>query len=153
MKVVDATGLAQVWQPHFYYNKFSFARGTLLVSFDLRVEKGALPTVECRDAGSPYRVGPSLRVNASGELLAGKQTLMTVPFGEWFHVETRFAVGREFTGTYDLTVKPRGGGTKKFAGLPFGHKDFQRLQWFGFSSMATEKTVFYVDNIRIAPAK
>lgn len=153
LKIVDAPGLAQAWQPHFYYSKFNFVRGTLVVSFDLRVEKGALPTIECRDASSPYRVGPSLRVTAAGELLAGKQALMTVPFGQWVHIEAKFAAGRDANGSYDLTVKPRGGEAKKFAGLPFGHKDFQRLQWFGFMSGATEKTVFYVDNVKIARAK
>ncbi|MCX6901104.1 MAG: right-handed parallel beta-helix repeat-containing protein [Verrucomicrobia bacterium] len=153
VKFVDAAGLALTWQPHLYYSKFNFSRGTLLVSFDLRVEKGALPTIECRDASSPYRVGPSLRVSAAGELMAGKQTLMTLPLGQWVHIEAKFAVGRGATGSYDLTVKPRGGEAKSFASLPFGHKDFQRLQWFGFISGATEKTVFYVDNVRIAPAK
>jgi Right handed beta helix region len=153
LKVVDAAGLAQPWQPHFYYSKFNFVRGTMLVSFDLRIEKGALPSIECRDAGSQYHTGPALRVNAAGELLAGKQTLMTLPAGQWVHIEEKFAVGRDATGSYDLTIKPRGGEAKKFAGLPFGHKEFQRFQWFGFSSMATAKTVFYVDNIRIAPVK
>jgi hypothetical protein len=153
VKFVDATGLALAWQPHLYYSKFNFSRGTLLVSFDLRVEKRALPVIECRDASSPYRVGPSLRVTAAGELQTGKQTLMTLPFGQWVHIEAKFAVGRAANGSYDLTVKPRGGEARKFAGLPFGHKEFQRLQWLGFISGATEKTVFYVDNVRIAPAK
>jgi len=153
VKFVDAAGLALTWQPHLFYSKFNFARGTLLVSFDLRVEKGALPTIECRDASSPYRVGPSLRVTAAGELMAGKQTLMTLPFSQWIHIEAKFAVGRDATGQYDLTVKPRGGEAKKFASLPFGHKEFQKLQWFGFISGATEKTVFYVDNVGIATAQ
>ncbi len=153
VKVVDAAGLAQPWQPHFCYSKFNFVRGTVQVSFDLRVEKGALPSIECRDASSPYRTGPSLSVNAAGDLLAGKQKLMTLPFGQWVHFEEKFVVGRDATGSYDLTVKPRGGEAKKFAALPFIHKEFQRLQWFGFSSGAKEKTIFYVDNLKIAPAK
>jgi hypothetical protein len=152
LKVVDAAGLAQVWQPHFYW-KPNFARGTLLVTFDLRVEKGALVVAECRDASSPYRVGPSLTVTADGQLLARKQPLMQVPFGQWFHVEARCALGREANGSYDLVVKLRKGEVKKFPTLPCGHKEFDQLRWFGFMSNANGSATYYVDNVKLTTAK
>ncbi|MBI5395397.1 MAG: right-handed parallel beta-helix repeat-containing protein [Verrucomicrobia bacterium] len=151
LKVVDAAKLAQLWHPHFFW-KPNFARGTLRVSFDLRVEKGALVAVECRDASSPYRVGPSLSVTADGQLMARKQPLMQVPFGQWFRIEARCLLGREAGGAYDLIVKLRNGETKKFPGLPCGHKDFNRLQWFGFMSNANGPATYYVDNVRLTTA-
>jgi len=153
LKFVDAAGLSQVWQPHLYYRNINFARGTLQVSFDLRVEKGAIVTVECRDASSPYRVGPSLTVTADGQLMAQKKPLMQAPQGQWFHVEARCPLGREANGSYDLLVKLRNGETKKFPALPCGHKDFNRLQWFGFMSNANGPAVYYVDNLKVTTVK
>ncbi|MBI5686499.1 MAG: hypothetical protein HZC54_15630 [Verrucomicrobia bacterium] len=69
VKFVDAAGLALPWQPHLYYSKFNFSRGTLLVSFDLRGGKGALPTIECRDASSPYRVSPCVSTQADADFI------------------------------------------------------------------------------------
>ena len=47
---------------------------------------------------------------------------------------------------------------RHFANLPLMSKDFRRLQWFGFSSNATKKVEFYVDNVKLvtgekAPAR
>jgi hypothetical protein len=148
LKVSDAKGLAQPWHPHFFY-KPSFLNGTVQWSLDLRLEKGAMPWIECRDADNPYRVGPSVRINAQGELTAGGKTLTKVPLGEWFHLEARFQLGKQARGTYDLSVTLPGGEKKQFPSLPFGHKDFKRWQWFGFMSMATDQTTFYVDNIQL----
>ena len=50
-------------------------------------------------------------------------------------------------------VKLSNGETKKFPALPCGHSDFNRLQWFGFMSMANAKAVYYLDNVKIAPVK
>ena len=46
-------------------------------------------------------------------------------------------------GKWTLSVKLPGAPEHKFADLPLGSPDFHTLTWIGFSSMATEHTVFY----------
>ncbi|NCO93486.1 MAG: right-handed parallel beta-helix repeat-containing protein [Armatimonadetes bacterium] len=152
LKFTDAPGLSREWQPHLYY-QCKFARGTVRASYDLRVEAGALGWNEWRDASNPYRVGPSIRVEKSGDLTAGGKTLMNVPAGKWVHFEFVCPVGKAAAGTYDLTVTLEGGQPCKFEQLPFGHKEFRRLQWFGFISLATDTAVFYLDNLKLEAAK
>lgn len=152
LKVTDAPNLAQVYHPHLYYQP-RLTKGKARVALDLRVEPGAVVWMECRDASRPYRVGPSIRVDGKGQLFAGKKPLLTVPLGKWFHLEMTFTLGKDANGTYALTVKLSGERPQTFADLPFGHKEFRSLQWFGFMSMANAKAVYYVDNLKIAPAK
>jgi hypothetical protein len=64
-------------------------------------------------------------------------------------VEIACTLGKEAPGTYDLSVTLPGQQPKAFPKLPCGSADFRRLEWLGFVSLATEKTVFYLDNIRL----
>jgi hypothetical protein len=38
---------------------------------------------------------------------------------------------------------------RAFTGLKDGSRAFEKLTWLGFTSNATDKTVFYVDNLEI----
>jgi len=38
---------------------------------------------------------------------------------------------------------------KRFKGLNNGSKKFEKLTWVGFTSNATNKTVFYLDNLEL----
>ena len=49
-----------------------------------------------------------------------------------------------------MTVKLPGEVPKEFKGLQNGHTRFEKLTWVGFTSNATEKTVFYLDNLKLA---
>jgi len=75
---------------------------------------------------------------------------MQVPLGQWFHIEARCPLGHDANGSYDLVVKLRKGEAKKFPALPCGHKEFNRLQWFGFMSNANGPATCYVDNVKLA---
>jgi parallel beta-helix repeat protein len=152
LKFTDAPGLAQVYQPHLFYQPRPLRR-RVRVSLDLRVEPGAIVVAECRDAGKPYRVGPSIRVDGTGQMTAGKKPLLTVPQSQWFHIEMTFNLGKDSTGVYDLAVTLPGQKLQTFPALPFGNKQFDCLQWFGFMSMANAKAVYYLDNLKIAPVK
>ena len=152
LKFTDAPDLAQVYHPHLFYQP-RLTRGKVRVSLDLRVEPGAIVWAECRDAGRPYRIGPSIKVDGNGQMTTGKKPLLSVPQGKWFHVEMTFNLGKDANGAYDLAVTQPGQKPQTFPGLPFGHKEFDRLQWFGFMSMANAKAVYYLDNLKIAPVK
>ncbi len=149
LKFTDAPGLAREWQPHLSYQP-NFRRGTVRISFDLRVEPGAIAWIEGRDAANPYRVGPSLRVRA-GQLLAGEQALLPVPVGEWVHYELTCTLGQT-AATYDLAVTLPGQPPRHFPGLAYGSHEFRRLQWLGFISEATDTSVFYLDNVKVEEA-
>jgi hypothetical protein len=152
LKFTDAPGLEHVWQPHMYYHP-DFRTGVARCSFDVRVEPGAVFWTEWRDSASPYRVGPSIRIEASGELKARDQTLMRVPLGEWIHLEIVCGLGAHATGTYELTVTLPGQKPMRSEKLPTGSPEFKRLQWLGFISLANDRAVFYIDNLELNQAQ
>ncbi len=148
LKFTDAPGLQHVWQPHMYYRP-RFDAGTARFSFDVRVEEGATLVHEWRDSASPYRVGPSLRIEKNGELKARDQALMILPLGQWIHIEILCGLAKVAAAAYDLTVTLPGRTPKRFDGLPTGSDKFKKLHWLGFTSLANDTAVFYVDNLKL----
>ena len=141
LRFEDAPGLDQSWNPHIWYNPHQ-TEGLTTLSYDLRLGAGAQLWNEWRDDASPYRTGPSLGIDAAGQLSAGKQPLVMLPHDQWVHVEA----------TWTLTVTLPGQQPQKFEKLPCDPK-FKQLQWLGFVSGATEKTIFYVDNVKLVTVK
>ena len=131
----------------FYTPHFRDGRATL--SFDVRLEPGALVAHEWRDAAHPYRVGPSVRLAAGGKLVVGGKPLADLPTAQWFHVEIACELGAKATGRYNLTVTLPGEPPKSFHALECGSAKFNRLEWLGFVSSATETSVFYLDNVKL----
>ena len=148
LKFTDAEGLPHDWQPHMRYAP-RFTRGVARLAFDVMVEPGAIFWHEWRTGGHPYQVGPTLRIEADGELKASGRTLLTVPHGQWVRIEMTCKLGRLSTGAYDITVTLAGQAPRAFEDIPFGSEAFRRLEWVGFISLATERTVFYLDNLRL----
>ena len=147
LKVVDAPGLQHDFNPHFYYEP-RHTDGVTRFAFDLRVEPGVVMYHEWRDSSNPYRVGPSFWVR-QGKLRANDKELLEMPAGQWVHVEVSAGLGAKNTGTWDLTVTLPGQQPRRFAGLTNGSPEWKTLTWMGFSSSATEKTVWYLDNFRL----
>ncbi len=148
LKFTDAAGLKYDWQPHLYYQP-GFATGAVRVSYDVRLEPGAIFLNEWRDASSPYLVGPSITVDPAGRLLAGGKLLTSVPIGQWIRFEFVTALGKQATGTYDLTVTPSAQPPRTFQKLPVGKPGWNRLSWLGFNSLAKDTTVIYLDNVKV----
>jgi hypothetical protein len=147
LRFEDAPGLDQTWNPHLWYSPNQSA-GTATCSYDLRLGAGAVVWNEWRDAANPYRVGPSLHVDAAGQLTAAKQPLLVLPREQWVHLEVICPLGTAAEGAWTLIVTLPGQAPQRFAKLPCDPR-FKALQWLGFVSDATAKTVFFVDNIRI----
>ena len=148
LKFTDVPGLKHIWQPHMYYQPH-FRKGTTHLNFRVRLEEGAILWHEWRDAAGPYRVGPSLTITADGKLHAAGEELLSVPRGVWVRVEITCAVGREATGSYDLTVTLPGEAPRRFEALACRAADFRRLEWLGFVSHADAATVLYLDDLRL----
>ncbi|MDF2439615.1 MAG: hypothetical protein JWN98_599, partial [Abditibacteriota bacterium] len=145
LKVQDAPGLQNIFNPHFFYLP-NHRGGVTTCSFDMRVEAGVNMYHEWRDDAQPYRVGPSFWIK-NGQLTVADKTLMEMPAGKWAHFEIKAALGAQSTGTWDLTVTIAGQQPKKFTALKNGNPEWKSLTWLGFASMANDKTVFYLDNL------
>jgi hypothetical protein len=146
--IQDAPGLQFVFNPHLVYTP-NYKSGTAHCSYDMRVGPGVNMYNEWRSWDlQPYRVGPTLWISG-GKLQVGGQSVLDVPVDTWFHVEITAKVGADADGKWDLTVTLPGQEPKRFPGLSVGDPTFKNLTWVGWSSMATEKTVFYLDNIEL----
>ena len=151
LKFTDAPGLDQPWNPHIFYSPNQH-EGLMTGSFDLRLEPGANVWHEWRDNASPYKVGPSLGVNAAGELVIKNEARLKLPPSQWVHFEITAGLGKKADGTWNLTVTVPGQQPQSFGKLPCDPK-WKQLQWMGFISNATETAVFYLDNLKLDVAK
>jgi hypothetical protein len=148
LKIVDAPGLQNAWNPHLVYSP-NHGSGTTRCAFDLRIGPAVSINHEWRDwRVSPYSVGPSLSINGDNLQVAGK-TLLRLPLNQWVRFEITADLGKNNSGTWDLTVTLPGQAPKTFKDLKSPGKTFEQLTWLGFSSNATTATVFYLDNIEI----
>ncbi len=147
LKFQDAPGLDQSWNPHLYYMPH-LRSGVVRLSYDLRLGEGAIVANEWRDGSSPYRSGPSLRVDAGGVLTANGQEVATLPPNTWVHIETTNGLGDAATGRYELVVTVAGRAPVRVSDLP-GNAAMKSLDWLGFVSDATEVVVFYLDNVKL----
>jgi parallel beta-helix repeat protein len=148
LKVADTSGLEHPWNPHMVYVQH-FRKGKAALSFDVRIEKGAIFDHEWRDVGHPYRVGPSIRINREGTLLANGKPLAVVPLGKWFHIDIACGLGKKASPNYKLTVRLLDEDLGTFDEVPFQSEKFKQIEWLGFVSNATEKAVFYLDNLKL----
>jgi len=148
LKITDSPGLRNAFNPHLVYSP-NHSSGVTRCSFDLRIGPGASINHEWRDwRPSPYAVGPSLWINGTNLQVAGR-TLMTLPTDRWIHCEITADLGENNSRTWDLAVTLPGEKPREFKGLKAGSNAFERLTWLGFVSNATDRTVFYLDNLEV----
>ena len=148
LKFTDAPNLSASYDPHLVFN-VNHTAGVSTLDFALRVGPGAEITHEWRDwASGPYKTGPRFEVKG-GQLLIGDQPMMPIPNGVWVRYRVRAAIGKA-AGKWDLTVSLPGQPPRRFDGLLNGSPDFAALTWIGFVSNATEKTVFYLDDVDLS---
>jgi len=154
LKLVDGPGQRRAWNPNMYYETW-YDAGMVEGSFDLRLEPGAMFQHKWRDSvgGGTYVEGPLLSVEADGALKVGGKKLTQLPHSQWVNLRIIAGTGPQANGRWQLTVRVAGQEPQHFADLRCDPK-FNRLTWYGFSSLATTRTVFYLDNItlRLLPA-
>jgi len=147
LKFTDAPNLDYAYNPHLWYTPY-LTDCVARLQYDLRIEPGAHVGMEWRDGANPYRIGPSMAITPSGELTASGEHVIDFPPNEWVHFDITFGLGKQNTGTWDLTVTVRGQDPVTLTGLP-GDPKLKRLEWLGFVSAAEEKAVFYLDNVKL----
>jgi Right handed beta helix region len=150
LEFVDAPGLANAFDPHMFLTP-TVPASHVRCAFDLKLETPAEFYHEWRDDHAPYRVGPSLWVHGRTLSVAGVDPVL-LPLGTWVHFEVRTGAITGVKGTWSLSVQPRGGRRREWTGLRLGSPDWRSLDWLGFVSNATTKTVFRLDNLSLTRA-
>lgn len=149
LKFTDAPGLQNSYDPHLVFSP-NHTHGVTTLDFALRMEPGAVVIHEWRDwSGQPYKTGPYFIITA-GHLLLGGKPVLDIPSGIWGHYQVRAAIGKGAAGRWDLTVNLPGQPSHHFPDLPNGSPDFDGLTWIGFVSNATDKTIFYLDDLDLS---
>jgi len=148
LKIVDAAGLRNVFNPHCVY-PLNHTGGVTRCRFDLRAGAGVDIGYEWRDwSVNPYRTGPSFRIH-DGKLKLRGAVIMDIPVDEWVHFDISAPLGDKSTGRWDMTVSVPGKKPRLFQGLRNNSDRFDRLTWLGFISNATKRATFYVDNLKV----
>jgi hypothetical protein len=149
LKILDAPGLKQVYNPHYVYSGMGYQSGRAQCAFDLRIEPATVLSFEWRDYGKPpYRTGPQFAIR-DARLQIGRDTALDLPAGQWLHFEISAALGEGAPGNWSLRVTQPGQTPSVFRDLPLADPEFKQLTWVGFTSNATVKTAFYLDNFAL----
>ncbi len=148
LKFIDEPGLPQTFYPYVDYRPIT-TEGMAHGTFALRFSPGALLYHEWRDDHIPYRLGPNLWIDASGNLKVNGVSIMTVPPDTWILFAITCGLGYDADGTFDLDVTVEGQPTVHFDDLACGNPAFNRVNWFGFVSDATWSQTFYIDDIHL----
>ena len=148
VKMVDAPGLAAVFNPHFYYSPGAL-QGIVRCSFDFRLEEGAHMYHSWRGSGG---TGPTMIIKDQMLQVAGSN-LVELPAGKWVHFDVAAGLGDSSTGNWELTVRLPGEEPRGFTNLKNKDARWKTVTWLGFVSQATDKRVFYLDNIEFVPVE
>ena len=152
LKFTDAPGLANSYDPHLVF-PINHTGGVTALEFALRVESGVNLNHEWRDWGTePYKSGPMFTIKG-GQLLLGGKPALAIPPSVWVRYRVRVAIGKGAAGKWELTVILPGQPPRRFDDLPNGSPDFAALTWIGFISNATDKTVFYLDDLDLSHSR
>ena len=147
--LLDAPNLEATWQPHYMVHP-NVVRGVSTLAFDVRLGAGAILAHQWRDwSVDPFKTGPTLRLQAGGDLTANERTIGAVPVDQWVHIEIACPIGRDAADRYRLSVTLPGGEPQVFDELPVGVEPLRKLTWIGFISDATEQTRIYLDNVKL----
>ena len=93
VKIVDAPGLRNAFDPHLTYENLGHVTGRVWNSFDLRVAKDTRMNFEWRDYGvPPYATGPQFALNDM-LLTFGNGQKLALPADTWIHFEIVAALG------------------------------------------------------------
>jgi hypothetical protein len=147
--IEDAPGLQQTYNPHLVY-QVGHSAGISTSSFDLKVAPTSLINFEWRDYGTPpYQTGPNFAIRQSALSIPGKDAI-PLPTNQWVHFEIVCPLGPQAKSGWSIAVTIPGKAPLRFEKLPCASDKFTRFDWLGFTSNATDKTAFYLDNISIA---
>ncbi|MCA9145062.1 MAG: right-handed parallel beta-helix repeat-containing protein [Planctomycetales bacterium] len=154
LKITDAEGLAQTYNPHVVFRGMNYDEGRVINSFDLRVEEGTYVQFEWRDYQTrpPYITGPRFTIR-DGKLQLPGGIVETLPVSKWVHFEITAQMSQAEASRWTMSVTLPGSNARVFRDLPFANPECHKLNWIGFTSNASRRTEFYLDNFALHTGK
>ncbi len=147
VKVTDASDLQHAYNPHSYFSGIDYRAGRVQNQFDLRVEPAAIVHFQWRDWSSqPYITDPDFQIR-DGRLVLDGKARMELPVGRWTRFEIVATLDENAPTSWALRVTPAGQPSQEFTDLPSVR--LNRVTWVGLMSLATEETIFYLDNFSL----
>lgn len=150
LKFIDAVDLKPSWAPHVFAS-CGVEKGTAVISFAMKIEVGATPTLELRDypEGDRYATALTLSVDKSGSFVAGGRTLGAAKPGVWHDVVLRLPMSGADKGHWSVVITPRGGKPMRAAFEKYGDPRFHELKWIGFACYGATTSVWYLDDVKL----
>ncbi|MGV3484934.1 MAG: right-handed parallel beta-helix repeat-containing protein, partial [Planctomycetaceae bacterium] len=149
LKIADAAGLKHAYNPHYVYSGMGYRTGRVTNSFDMWIEPESYVQFEWRDYGKPpYRTGAQFTIRGS-RLQIGNQKPLELPARKWVRFEIAAVLGENAPSSWAVRVTIPGQSPRVFKDLPYSSPEFKQLTWAGFTSNATIKTAFYLDNFEL----
>jgi hypothetical protein len=84
-----------------------------------------------------------------GKLKLDSGATLDLPENQWVHFEITGVAGEANAGKWSLAVTLPGQAPREFRDLPYAGHGFRKLTWVGFSSNATVKTSFFLDDFKL----
>jgi hypothetical protein len=144
LKFVDAEN-SSFW-PFLHRSIGAFTQGRARLSFDLRVDPGAVCLMELRYEAKG--AGPSVRFDGHGDIYASGKKLTQVAPGTWFHVEIEFELGTEKP-AYQVSVQSQGRPASTFKDIPYATEWFFLCNSVYFIGDGNAPGTFYLDNVML----
>ena len=150
VKIVDAPGLDQTFNPHLVYSRLKYEQGRTGNAFRLRVEPDSYVQFDWRDyAGGGYQTGPNFTIRNNLLQLRTGQSI-ALPSDKWIAFTIACELGDDSDGTWTLGVTFEDGSSQIVPDLPYADQEFEQLNWIGFVSAANDVTVFRLDDFRLS---
>ncbi len=149
IKFIDAPDLKPTWAP-IITAACAVEKGTAKVTFALKLESGATPTVELRDypSGGNYATALMLAVRNGAFMVDGRKICAAKP-GVWHDVELRLPLSGANKGRWSLAITPRGGTTARAEFGKYRDPRFAMLKWIGVAGYGTADGVWYLDDFKL----
>jgi hypothetical protein len=143
LEFADDAVAVNSWEP-YAYGKLNHTSGTTTVEFKLYTDAGTNFIHEWRDNASPYRIGPSFRITASGVQVAGT-TLAFTP-NQWLNVKVTAGVGAK-AGMWNIEVTDALGTIKRISNIPVVTAGWKNFMWMGMISDAKVASKSCLSNV------
>ncbi|MBM4044157.1 MAG: right-handed parallel beta-helix repeat-containing protein [Planctomycetes bacterium] len=146
-KCMDRKGLKKPFYPYIHVAPRQLTRGRITFSLDAMnsPQSPARFCAEFRGKGSVQDVGPSIRCNRDGAVVANGRPVLAVRHGTWFHLDVLFELGENAPREYTLVT--RYDGKEERQRIPFTHPTFREISWLGICAEDDADGVFYLDNL------
>jgi len=130
-------------------NLMVFKKGSVTLAFAIMqpADHPASLTIEMRNGGWPYRVGPALSISREGQITAGKEKLGKLEPGKWTHFELSFVLDDKSPQSYSLKIQDGSG--EKTRVIPFQKDGIDQIRTLAFILSEKDMGRIYFDDMHL----